>query len=145
MAKQKRLSLVSVITPFPYSIENSAAIDEAKRMMEKHDIRHLIVREDGDIAGVLSERDLLHHAAAYGSKIDGNMRVGDICSGTFVVADINDPLEKVLEVMAERHLGSVVVLNKGDVAGIFTATDACKHFARFIQRLDPKHVPDLRA
>jgi len=145
MHMKKRPSLASVLTPFPYHIDCMSSLQEARGMMREHAIRHLIVMENGDIAGILSERDLQHHAAAYGGKANDSLVVNDICSSQYVVADIHDPLDKVLEMMAERHLGSVIALNKGELAGIFTTTDACKHFAQFIQHNLPQDQPDLTA
>ena len=45
--------------------------------------------------------------------------------------------------MAKRHLGSVLVMRRGRLAGIFTATDACHAFGEFIrERYPPPHGDD---
>jgi hypothetical protein len=45
------------------------------------------------------------------------------------------PLDIVLEQMASRHAGSVLVTRGGQLAGIFTATDACRAFCAHLRRL----------
>jgi CBS domain-containing protein len=45
----------------------------------------------------------------------------------------DEPLDSVLSEMADRHIGSVIVTDAGKAAGVFTATDACKHFAEFLR------------
>jgi acetoin utilization protein AcuB len=139
-------TMASVLTPFPYHIDSNAPIGDAKKLMSEHDIRHLIVMDDGDIYGLVSDREIQHHSALYGVDKNSNLTVNDICINRIVMADIHDPLDKVLEVMAEKRLGSVVVLREGELAGIFTTVDACYHFAHFLQKVC-KHndLPDIVA
>jgi hypothetical protein len=35
--------------------------------------------------------------------------------------------------MAEHHIGSAVVTRHGKLAGVFTSSDACIHFAEFLR------------
>lgn len=146
MTHKKCPTMAAVITPFPYHIESSAALSAATALMQEHQLRHLVVMENGDIAGVLSERELQHHSAVYGIKPNDELLVADLCSQQIIAADINDPLDKVLEAMVEKHLGSVVVLREGELAGIFTTTDACVHFSRFLKETyHPDNIPDISA
>ena len=128
-------ALASVFTPSPYHIDNMASIEEARKLMKEHGIRHLVVMSEGDIFSVISDREIQHHAALYGVDKHSDLKVNDICVNNAVVADINDPLDKVLEAMAQHHLGCIVVLRDGELAGVFTSTDACKHFARFLDQV----------
>ncbi len=127
-------NLAHVLTPFPHHIDKDAPASEAKKVMAELGIHHLIVLSNGEMYGLLTERDLLHHLNLYGAReSDSELLVSDICLDRIVVADINDPLDRVLEGMVEQKLGSVVVLRNGDLAGIFTMTDACRQFADFLQ------------
>lgn len=126
-------SLAAVLTPFPYYVDYMASIDEARTSMKTHDIRHLVVMKEGDIYSVISDREIQHHAALYGVDRHSDLKVNDICVNNAVVADISDPLDKVLDTMAEHHLGCVVILRHGELAGVFTSTDACIHFSRFLK------------
>lgn len=142
MLKDKIPTLASVITPFPYRIDSSATIGEARALMAEHAIRHLIVMKESDIFDVLSERELQHHGALYGADKADELLINDICEGQIVVADIHDPLDKALEVMAEKHLGSLVVLKDGELAGIITTTDVCEHFAQTLRDIHSQSDPD---
>lgn len=139
-------ALASVLTPFPYHIDSMASIDEARELMREHAIRHLVVMSEGDIFSVISDREIQHHAALYGVDKHSDLKVNDLCVNNAVVADINDPLDKVLEAMADHHLGCIVVLRDGELAGVFTSTDACVHFARFLAQVcNPDEIPDIVA
>ena len=123
-----------MMTPFPYHITGGASLTEAAQLMSDKQIRHLVVtREDGSY-GLLSERDLEHHQALYGGRGEAELSVADICREQAVCADINDPVDRVLNAMTSRHLGSVVVLRHAELAGIFTTSDACHHFAEHLRK-----------
>ena len=51
-------SLASAMTPFPYSVDVEAPVDEALRFMREHRIRHLPVIDGGKLAGLVSDRDI---------------------------------------------------------------------------------------
>lgn len=147
MSKPGAPTIKTLMSPFPYHIHPQASLTEAQKLMQEKNIHHLVVILDNSAYGLLSERDLQHHQALYGNTTrNGELMVGDICAEQAVCADINDPLERVLEAMAERHLGSVVILREGELAGIFTTTDACKAFARHLrEQYSSTDNPDLIA
>ncbi len=43
-----------------FHIESGQSLVEANQMMEKKNVRHLVVTEEGKTVGILSVRDLLH-------------------------------------------------------------------------------------
>lgn len=138
-------TLVSVLTPFPYHIEGKASIDEAKELMAQHNISHLVVTKGDDPYSLISDHEFQHHAALYGNPETSELTVNDICAENIVCADIHDPLDKVLLAMTQQHLSSVVVLREGELVGIFTTTDACHHFARFLQQQCPGEISNIIA
>jgi CBS domain-containing protein len=50
--------IISVMTPFPVTLEDEATLADAAIAMARHGIRHVVVTRDGKLAGVVSERDL---------------------------------------------------------------------------------------
>lgn len=138
--------MVAVMTPFPYHIEASSALALARNMMEEHDIRHLPVLEEGDVIGVISERDL-ERATIPGHPLreETELTVGDLCTQQPYFVDISDPLDRVLDAMAEKRLGSALVLKDGELAGIFTAMDACRLLAQTLREQFPHPSPGIDA
>lgn len=127
-------SIKSVMTPFPYSVEAEDTIATAVRFMEEHDIHHLPVTEHREIVGVLSERDI---RLVLGSDRDAaarsELKVRDVCIAEPYAVDLNEPIDNVLFAMAQRHIGSVLVTRKGQLAGVFTASDVCRSFGEFLR------------
>jgi acetoin utilization protein AcuB len=120
----------AVMTAFPHSVERGASLETARALMVEHGIRHLPVLEDGRPVSVITDRDLQLAPEAW--------TVGDIARGEAYVVDLNEPLDVVLRHMAAAHLDCAVVVRDGKLAGIFTTTDACRHFAELLQKFFPR-------
>jgi acetoin utilization protein AcuB len=125
------------MTPFPYSIEVEASVNAARDLMWEHDIRHLPVTQDGELVGVVSERDIGLVLASRAGEDATHISVRETFSASPYTADLNTPLADVLSHMAESQLGSALVTRNGKLVGIFTATDACAAFARHLHELFP--------
>jgi acetoin utilization protein AcuB len=125
--------MLTVMTPFPYSISADASLLDAQTLMDQHGFGHLPVTRNDDIAGLLSERDLQRaHLVGHPLSDEQELKVGDICSPRPYLCDVSDPLARVLDVMAEKRLDAVLVLKEGEMVGIFTAIDACRVLAETI-------------
>jgi len=93
------------------------------------EIRHLPVTESGRLVGILSDRDIAFASNSDGSELGERLRVRDVCSLEVYRVAPEEPLDAVLSEMAARRIGSVVVTEGERIAGLFTATDACRCFA----------------
>jgi CBS domain-containing protein len=72
--------LKNVMTPFPYSVDVEAPVDEAERFMREHKIRHLPVMEKGVLKGVITDRDIkLMLGPDWRGKLAGVFTVTDAC------------------------------------------------------------------
>lgn len=121
------------MTPAPYSIEASQVVDEAESMMSKHGIRHLPVMNNGELFGILSDRDIKMAM----SFVDANsklVKVADICKEKPFCVDPEALLHEVLDEMAEHHYGSALVVQNHKLVGIFTTVDACIGFSKVLQQ-----------
>lgn len=130
----KRMPTVkSVMTAFPYSVAIGAPITEAIEFMRKKNIRHLPVTDDGELAGVVSDRDIkLVLGPDFAYPDPKSLTVGEAMLREAYIVDLNERLDKVLSHMAEHHIGSAVVTRNGKLAGMFTSSDACREFAQFL-------------
>ncbi|MGE0622934.1 MAG: CBS domain-containing protein [Pseudomonadales bacterium] len=129
----------SVMTPFPYSVAFDAPIEAAQTMMREHGVRHLPVTRDGELHGIVTDRDMrrllgstLQRATA--DRLAEGLTVGDVCVDDCYRVELNTPLAVVLHAMADRHIGAALVTTHGRLAGIFTTTDACRTFAAHLDR-----------
>jgi CBS domain-containing protein len=128
-----------VMTPFPHSIGEDESIGAAIEMMDTHDIRHLPVTRGHDIVGIISDTDLQVARALWGERPeDATTRIGLICTRMPYTVDLSEPLDRVVLEMAERQVGSVVVLKEERLAGILTTTDVCRLLAEYLHPTPPE-------
>lgn len=122
------------MTAFPYSINVDAAIGEARALMLEHRVHHLPVTRGNDLVGIVSDRDIkLLLGPELGSPDPKELTVEDAYVAHGYVVDLDTPLHEVLATMAELHIGATLVTHHGRLAGIFTATDACRVFAGYLK------------
>lgn len=101
----------------PYVIEPGASVKEAYDLMRELEIRHLPVVENGELKGLVSERDL--HPEGKTTRISAVMK-----TDLYAVAP-DAPLSEVVGAMLDRKLGSALVVSPDkEVIGIFTTIDA---------------------
>jgi len=125
--------LKTAMTPFPYSVELDATFDEASELMGRHSVRHLPVTDGGAVVGVITDRDMTSAMNLFSSA--GNtlsLGVKDLCMKDPYIVSVDEPLDKVLMTMAERHIGSAIVTKAGKLVGMFTSVDACRSYAEFL-------------
>ena len=106
----------------PHSIGIDQTLSIAAEMMDKHRIRHLPVLENGKVVGILTDRDI-KFAMGFQSFDAKKAKVSEIAKDEVYVTSPDSKLENVVAHMAERKLGSAVVVDNGKLVGIFTAVD----------------------
>jgi len=127
---EKVFRLRDVMTPSPKTIAIDAHLSDAQAMMEKLGVNHLPVMDSGIVESIITDRDIKRFTLpAHKLSADEDLLVSDIASTRAFIADVDDPLEKVLRSMMEQENAAVVVLEQGELTGIFTETDACRVLA----------------
>ena len=140
------LTVKTAMTEFPYSVDIEAPIDDAQAFMREHKIRHLPVTEEGVLIGVVTDRDIkLLLGPDFKYPEPQELKVSDAVVEQTYVVDIDTPLESVLNYMAEHRLGSALVTDEGELAGVFTSTDACRAFADTLHAQIPTPAEPLDA
>jgi acetoin utilization protein AcuB len=140
MTRLRPPQILAFMTPFPYSIDVEAPLAEAHAFLRERRIRHLPVTRQGELAGILTDRDIkLALGPDLGSPPERELRVSDVYQPETYVVDAGERLEDVAAAMAERHVGSALVTRGGKLVGIFTTMDACRALARVLrgQHADP--------
>lgn len=139
MSKQRDIhhmpTLAALMTPFPYHIDMDATIEDAQALMEQHGVHHLPVTRDGDLETIISMSDI-ERATPPGHRMEEQqLYVRDLCARRPYIADIHDPVDKILLAMADTGIGSVLVMREGELAGIITVTDALRFCGKFLDDL----------
>lgn len=124
-------SVGAIMTPQPVTIGRQESLTTAHRLMRSHNIRHLPVLDHGDLVGILSLRDLLFMETLRGVDNDKDIVEDAMTMDTYAVSP-DTPVATVARQMARKRYGCAVVMERGRVAGIFTATDALRLVAAVV-------------
>ena len=117
-------TLAAAMSPFPYAIEASQTLREARDMMSAHDIHHLPVTQAGELHGVITNTDILLATSLVAGGA-ANVLVEDTFTEPAYVVDLHSDLATVVLEMAARRISSALVTREGKLAGILTTTDIC--------------------
>ena len=131
----KRIPAIkALMTPFPYAIADHAPLAEAREFMQAKHIRHLPVTRDGELVGMITDRDIkLVLGPDFAYPEVGDLKVVDVMLADAYRVDLGERADEVLAHMADNHLGSALVTRKGKLVGIFTVTDACRAFCEHLR------------
>jgi CBS domain-containing protein len=125
-------TVADCMTSGPHAIEAKASLSKAVRTMRIKGVRHLPVLDDGELVGVLTERDInLTRAVAQADPAD--LTVEEAMTPNPYVVSPDTPLSQVASAMAKRKIGSAVVMDGERLAGVFTTTDALHALAMALE------------
>jgi CBS domain-containing membrane protein len=123
----------------PVTLKPGDTLDLANDIISLGRIRHIPVVEDGQLVGLLSERDLIGAAA---TKIFGlkqkrksallkTVLIKDVMKKKVITIKSNTPIKDAAHLMADRKIGCVPVIESGTLVGLLTTTD----ILRYVERL----------
>lgn len=111
-------------TPDPLTASEDMLIDDVQKMMDELGIRHLPITRDGQVVGVISDRDV-RVLSGLDAEQRVQVRAADIMAADPVSVTADMPLDRVAYIMSDKKVGSVIVLEEENrFLGIFTVTDA---------------------
>jgi CBS domain-containing protein len=111
---------------------------EAADRLHASGVRHLPVVADGELLGMLSDRDVRRglarlvradrRAEAAGSARIPRLRVEDLMSTPCETIQRDRPLRAAAKVMLSNRIGALVVQHGARTVGIITQTDLLEHY-----------------
>ncbi|HET9959094.1 MAG TPA: CBS domain-containing protein [Polyangiaceae bacterium] len=128
-----------VMTKDVVTLDRNDKLLVADDLMRLGRIRHLpVVDEGGNLAGIVSQRDLFHSglikALGYGAHAQRQaldmVVVKEAMRSDVVTTTPETLLQEAASVMLERKIGCLVVLEGGRIAGILTESDFVKYVSR---------------
>jgi CBS domain-containing protein len=106
-------------------IDADATVFEAVSRMVEANVGSLLVQEDGEIAGIVTERDYLRRCALEG-RTDEETAVREIMSAPLVVATPQTTIDECMAMMTDRRIRHLPVVEEGEVVGLVSIGDLVK-------------------
>src|SRR5688572_28318061 len=119
-------SIREVMSSNPTSVDPSATVVEAAKLMRDEDVGSLPVVENGRLTGVVTDRDIAVRAVAEG-KDPQSTKVADVCSGDLVTIDPQQDLDEALRLMARHQVRRLPVVEEdGRLVGVVAQADVAR-------------------
>src|ERR1700727_1004052 len=110
-----------IMTPAPVGVYYSQTIGETARVMRDSQVGAVLVVNDGALAGMVTDRDLVVRGLAEGAGPDSP--VGPLCSGDLVGVAAEADVMQAEQLMEEHAVRRLPVISDGQVVGIVSIGD----------------------
>lgn len=132
-------------------VETTSSAKNAARMMNKFSVSSLIVSCEGNVVGIVTERDILTRVVASGQNPE-QVTVREIMSEPIIVVNPETPLEQAVQIMLMERIKKLPVMEKvGEkvkLVGILSMTDVARiqpHLIENIKNLTQRDDDEIMA
>jgi CBS domain-containing protein len=110
-----------VMTQNPVTVEASATVQDAAQLMAREDIGDVLVVENGEIQGIVTDRDIVVRVLAKGQGPDASVR--EAASTGVEALSPDDSVDDALRKMQEADVRRLPVVEDGKPVGIVSLGD----------------------
>ncbi len=132
--------IVSDIMSSPVKcVHMDTSVLTAKRMFDKERIHHFVIKENDQVVGVVSDRDILHAISPFlGNKMMARaqdeqtlrLRIHKIMSRELVTIEVDTSIVQACEKMLKENVSCIIVYDNEQLAGILTMRDVVAWVAK---------------
>ena len=108
-----------------FTISPNATVLEAIKIMAEKGVGALVVAEDEKVIGIFSEREYTRKIALM-ERSSNNTPVSDIMTSKVISVGLNHTVEECLQLMTDRHLRHLPVLEQEKLVGFISIGDLVK-------------------
>jgi acetoin utilization protein AcuB len=129
------------MTSRPLTVNEDTSVERALKLMRTEKVRRFpVLDKQGELVGMVSEKDLLYASPSPASSLSvweipyllSKIKIRDIMTRDVVTVTEDAPLEEAARIMADSNIGSLPVMRNGRLVGIITETDMFKVFLEMV-------------
>lgn len=126
-----------LMTREPRTVPIDTSVSDARRMMVERRIRHLLVTDDGRLAGIVTDRDIRLNLPSPATSLSvweinyllARMTVESVMTRTVITVGPERDAAAAVRIMLDHKIGALPVVDGGTIVGIVTDTDIVGAFA----------------
>jgi CBS domain-containing protein len=126
-----------LMTAKPITVAPGTPMLEARQRMVEERIRHLVVVEDGRVAGIVTDRDIRLNLPSPATSLSvweinfllARLTVGNVMTSTVLVVEPDRPVAEAARIMIDHKIGALPIVDDGQLVGILTESDFVRAMA----------------
>ena len=111
-----------IMSPAPVSMAATEPVSAAARAMKEHGIGAVLVTVDGQLSGLVTDRDIAVRVLAE-NRDPMTTHLGDICSDELVVLGPDDDVEQAARLVRRLAVRRIPVVQDGSPVGMVSIGD----------------------
>ncbi|OGL00902.1 MAG: hypothetical protein A3E31_15605 [Candidatus Rokubacteria bacterium RIFCSPHIGHO2_12_FULL_73_22] len=133
------------------AVSPKTTLPEALGLVQKRGIRHVPVVADGELVGIVSDRDLKRVMASPATTLErhelgyllSKLALADFMTRGVVTVGPRHPVEEAARIMLKERISALPVVEAGRLVGILTETDVLGLFVRAMGAGEPSSRIDV--
>jgi CBS domain-containing protein len=109
-----------------FSVSSSDSIEQALKMMRDNRVRAILVMDDGQLVGIVSQGDCAIKVLLP-NRDPKLTRVSEIMTPNPLTVNLSNTLEECMAIMAHKHIRHLPVVEQIKVVGVISVGDIVKH------------------
>jgi CBS domain-containing protein len=111
-----------VMLPDPLTIDAKTSIGAAAALMRTQNVEDILVTENGQLCGLLTDSDIVVFAIAAGRHPD-TVYAGECCNPELTALEPGDSTERAAALMRDYDVDRLPVVDRGRVVGMVSIAD----------------------
>jgi CBS domain-containing protein len=105
----------------PVTVEASATVQEAAKLMDEKDIGNVLVVENGEVQGIVTDRDIVVRVLAKGDGADASVREAATTDVEVIAPDTS--IDEAVKKMEQGNVRRLPVVDDGKPVGVVSLGD----------------------
>jgi CBS domain-containing protein len=116
-----------------YSVDAGRTVLEAARYMMENNVGAVPVLRNGDLTGIISERDIMNRVVAVG-RTPGTTAVSEVMTANPRAVAADESIEECLFIMREFGFRHLPIVDGKELKGLVSLRDVLMHQAAQLER-----------
>jgi CBS domain-containing protein len=112
-----------LMTSEPVALPADTPVRQAAQAMREHDIGDVLVVDNGELRGIVTDRDIVIRGLADWEDVS-TCSLGDVCSDQLLTATPDDDIDTAIARMREASVRRIPVVENGTPVGVLSIGDA---------------------
>ncbi len=122
-------SLLVAKTSRLHTVDITASVSEAVAVMNENHVGSVLVLNEGSLAGIFTERDVLYRVVA-AEKPPHSTSISAVMTRDVVTLSPNTTVEETMTLITDKRCRHLPILQKGRLIGIISSGDVTRWMAR---------------